>query len=135
MPNKLNGHKKKRVDKASNDDNGSNDDFLDATWDLRFDAFSFSSTLFVAAEGETQLIFSLLNRKSGSAAAVSEAEVSLVKSVISTGGGVFLDDAHSNEERIKKIDDDWPTHRDVHLISANGLGSNMMQKLDCLVAF
>jgi len=93
----------------------SEDDFADATWDLRFDAFSFSSTLFVDAEGETQLVFSFTAKP-------SKAESSLVKSLISAGGGVFLDDAHDAEERLERIDEDWASRRDVHLIPIDEIG-------------
>ena len=114
MPNQI----PKRV-RINEEVSGDLDEFLGATWDLRFEAFSFSPTLFVDAEGETQLVFSFRKPKS-----VSAAEMSLVKSVISAGGGVFLDSVHDAEERRKKIDVDWANHREVHLISTDGHGTN-----------
>ena len=89
------------------------DEFLDATWDLRFDAFSVSTTLFVDPEEETQMIFGFLPRKTPP----PRDEAALAESAIKAGGGVFLANAHDRQERRSKIDaEDWPKHRDVHLL-------------------
>ena len=97
---------------------GADAEFLDAVWDLRFEAYGISSTLFVDPEEETQLVFGFASRKMMAA----PAEKALLESVIKAGGGAFLSNAHDAVERREMIDEDWRKHRDIHLIPTKNNG-------------
>ena len=98
--------------------NDAEEDFLDSVWDLRFEAYGISSTLFVDPQDEAQLIFGFASCK----AMPFRSETTLLKSVIRAGGGVFLTNSHNADEKQAALDEDWPNHKNVHLVPATGLG-------------
>jgi len=102
--------------------NAAEEHYLDSVWDLRFEAYGISSTLFVDPQDEAQLIFGFASFK----AKPFLSEGALLKSVIRAGGGVFLTNAHDAVETQAAIDDeDWPNHKSVHLVPSTGLGPTL----------